>query len=100
MALASSTTTQLTAEQVHQIGLDEVARIKGEMEQIKDKVGFKGTLQEFFKFVREDPRFYYPNTDAGRQAYIDAATAHIAFMKQQLPKYFGILPQADVIFST
>jgi uncharacterized protein (DUF885 family) len=95
--LASSTTTQLTAQQVHQIGLDEVARIKGEMEQIKDKVGFKGTLQEFFKFVREDDRFYYPNTDAGRQAYIDAATAHIAFMKQQLPKYFGILPKADVV---
>jgi uncharacterized protein (DUF885 family) len=95
--LASSTTTRLTAQQVHQIGLDEVARIKGEMEQIKQKVGFKGTLQEFFKFIREDDRFYYPNTDQGRQAYIDAATAHIAFMKQQLPKYFGILPKADVI---
>jgi uncharacterized protein (DUF885 family) len=95
--LASSTTTRLTAEQVHQIGLDEVARIKGEMEQIKQKVGFKGTLPEFFKFMREDDRFYYPNTDAGRQAYIDAATAHIAFMKQQLPKYFGTLPKADVI---
>lgn len=95
--LASSTTTQLTAEQVHQIGLDEVARIKGEMERIKQQVGFKGTLQEFFKFMREDDRFYYPNTDQGRQAYIDAATAHIAFMKQQLPKYFGILPKADVI---
>jgi uncharacterized protein (DUF885 family) len=95
--LVNSTTTRLTAEQVHQIGLDEVARIKGEMEQIKQKVGFQGTLQEFFKFVREDDRFYYPNTDEGRQAYIEAATAHIAFMKQQLPKYFGILPKADVI---
>jgi uncharacterized protein (DUF885 family) len=97
MMLASSTTTRMTPEQVHQIGLDEVARIKGEMEQIKEQVGYKGTLQEFFKFVREDERFYYPNTDEGRQAYIDAATAHIAFMKQQLPKYFGILPKADVI---
>lgn len=95
--LASSTTTELTPAQVHQIGLDEVARIKGEMEQIRQKVGFKGTLQEFFKFVREDDRFYYPNTDEGRQAYIDAATAHINFMKQQLPKYFGILPKADVV---
>ena len=95
--LVNSTTTRLTAEQVHQIGLDEVARIKGEMEQIKQKVGFQGTLQEFFEFVREDDRFYYPNTDEGRQAYIEAATAHIAFMKQQLPKYFGILPKADVI---
>ena len=95
--LASSTTTQLTAEQIHQVGLDEVARIKGEMEQIKSKVGFKGTLRDFFKFVSDDDRFYYPNTDQGRQAYIDAATAHIAFMKRQLPKYFGVLPKADVI---
>lgn len=96
MLLASSTTTDLTADQVHQIGLDEVARIKGEMEEIKEKVGFKGSLPGFFKFVRDDPRFYYANTDAGRQQYIDAATAHIAYMKTQLPKYFGILPKADV----
>ena len=97
MLLVSSTTTSLTADQIHQIGLDEVARIKGEMEAIKDKVGFKGSLQDFFKYVRDDERFYYPNTDAGRQQYIDAATAHIAYMKRQLPKYFGILPKADVI---
>ncbi|WP_447761524.1 DUF885 domain-containing protein [Sphingopyxis panaciterrae] len=97
MMLASSTTTNLTAEQVHQIGLDEVARIKGEMEAIKTKVGFKGSLQDFFKYMREDDRFYYPNTDAGRQQYIDAATAHIAEMKKQLPNYFGILPKADIV---
>ena len=97
MMLASSTTTDLTADQVHQIGLDEVKRIRGEMETIKQKVGFTGTLQQFFTFMREDDRFYYPNTDAGRQAYIDAATAHIAFMKTRLPDYFGILPKADVV---
>ena len=95
--LAYSTTTDLTAEQIHQIGLSEVARIKGEMEAIKDKVGFEGSLDEFFTFVREDDRFYYPNTDEGRQAYIDAATEHLAFMKERLPEYFGILPKADVI---
>lgn len=97
MLLVSSTTTDLTADQIHQIGLDEVARIKGEMEAIKGKVGFKGSLPDFFKYVRDDERFYYPNTDAGRQQYIDAATNHIAFMKQQLPQYFSILPKADVI---
>ena len=95
--LAYSTTTDLTAEQIHQIGLSEVARIKGEMEAIKDEVGFEGSLDEFFTFVREDDRFYYPNTDEGRQAYIDAATEHLAFMKERLPEYFGILPKADVI---
>ncbi|WP_293969875.1 DUF885 family protein [Sphingopyxis sp.] len=97
MLLVSATNTDLTADQIHQIGLDEVARIKTEMEAIKQQVGFKGSLQDFFKYVRDDERFYYPNTDAGRQQYIDTATAHIAFMKKQLPKYFGILPKADVI---
>jgi uncharacterized protein (DUF885 family) len=95
--LVSSTTTDLTAEQIHQIGLDEIARIKGEMEVIKARVGFTGTLQDFFKFVRDDPRFYDPNTDEGRQAHLDAATGYVAFIKEKLPRYFGILPKADVV---
>lgn len=95
--LASSTTTDMSGDQIHQLGLTEVARIRAEMEAIKAKVGFKGSLQEFFKFVREDPRFYYPDTDEGRQAYIDAASGHIASMKQQLPRFFGILPKADIV---
>ena len=95
--LRASTTTDMTAEQVHQIGLDEVARIRGEMEALKDKVGFKGDLKAFFKFVDTDPRFKFPNTDAGRQAYIDDATQAIATIKQQLPNYFGLLPKADLV---
>ncbi|MEQ1932201.1 MAG: DUF885 domain-containing protein [Parvularculaceae bacterium] len=95
--LAASTTTDMTPEQVHQLGLDEVARIKGEMEAIKEKVGFKGTLQEFFKFVREDKQFYYPNTDEGRAAYIKAADDKLAFIKGKLPEYFGLLPKAGLV---
>ncbi|MFC0679631.1 DUF885 family protein [Lysobacter korlensis] len=95
--LRSSTTTDLTPEQVHQIGLAEVARLRGEMEALKDKVGFKGDLKAFFKFIRTDPQFKYPNTDAGRQAYIDDATKAIATIKQQLPNYFGLLPKADLV---
>jgi uncharacterized protein (DUF885 family) len=95
--LRASTTTDMTAEQVHQVGLDEVARIRTEMEALKDKVGFKGDLKAFFKFVDTDPRFKYPNTDAGRQAYIDDATKAIATIKKQLPKYFGLLPKADLV---
>ena len=97
MRLASSTTTDMTPEEVHDLGLSEVARIHAEMEAIKDKVGFEGSLQDFFAFIRDDPRFVYPNTDEGRQAYIDAATAHIDFIKAKLPDYFGILPKADLI---
>lgn len=94
--LAASTTTSMTPDEVHELGLSEVARIKGEMEAIKAQVGFEGTLQEFFTVVRDDPQFYYPNTDEGRQAYIDAATAHLDFIKTKLPDYFGILPKADL----
>ncbi len=95
--LRASTTTDLSPEQVHRIGLGEVARIRGEMEVLKDRVGFKGDLQAFFKFVDTDPRFKYPNTDAGRQAYIDDATTALATIKQQLPNYFGLLPKADLV---
>ena len=95
--LKASTTTDLTADQVHQIGLDEVKRIRGEMEALKDKVGFEGDLQAFFKFIATDPQFKYPNTDAGRQAYNEDATKAINTIKQQLPNYFGLLPKADIV---
>jgi len=70
------------------------------MEAIKDKVGFEGTLKEFFAFQRDsknDERFYYPDTDEGRQAYIDDATAKIENIKAKLPEFFGILPKADLV---
>jgi uncharacterized protein (DUF885 family) len=95
--LVASTTTAMSPEEIHQLGLSEVERIKGEMEAIKAQVGFEGTLQEFFAFVRDDKQFYYPNTDEGRQAYIGAATAHLDFIKAKLPDYFGLLPKADLV---
>ncbi|KIQ96923.1 DUF885 domain-containing protein [Lysobacter sp. A03] len=95
--LQASTTTDLTPDEVHQIGLDEVVRIRGEMEALKERVGFQGDLQAFFHFMRTDPQFKYPNTDAGRQAYIDDASKAIATIKQQLPNYFGLLPKADIV---
>jgi uncharacterized protein (DUF885 family) len=95
--LKVSTTTELTAEQIHQIGLDEVARLTQEMIAIKDKVGFKGDLKAFFKFIKEDDQFYYPETDAGREAYLEDSRQYLAFINAQLPEYFGILPKADLI---
>lgn len=95
--LAASTTTDMSAEDVHQLGLSEVTRIRGEMEAIKETVGFEGTLQEFFTFVREDDQFYYPNTDEGREAYLQAARDHLAFLNTKLPEYFGLLPKADLV---
>jgi uncharacterized protein (DUF885 family) len=70
------------------------------MESIKTDFGFEGSLQDFFVFLRDtkdDPRLYYPNTDEGRQGYIDDATAAIDGIKDVLPDYFGILPRADMV---
>lgn len=92
--LAQMTTVDLTAEEIHQIGLDEVARIQGEMETIKQQVGFDGSLQEFFTFMREDEQFYFPNTDEGRQDYLDLNNQYLDAIALKLPDYFGRLPKA------
>lgn len=94
--LAFATTTSMTADEVHEYGLKEVARIRAEMEKIKENVGFEGTLQEFFTFLREDPQFFFPDTDEGREGYLQAARDHLAFIERRLPDYFGILPKADL----
>ena len=98
--LKSITTTNMTAEDIHQLGLNEVKRIRGEMEAIKEKDGFTGSLQEYFAMIRDskdDEKYYYDNTDEGRQAYIDDATAAIENLKAALPDFFGILPKADLV---
>ena len=98
--IANQTTTSLTADEIHEIGLAEVARIRGEMEAIKRSVGFEGSLKDFFTELREDKdnnRYYYSNTDSGRKAYIDDATEAIDRIKAELPNFFGILPKADLI---
>ncbi len=98
--LNAMTTTDMTAEQIHQLGLDEVKRLRAEMEALKDKSGFEGTLQEFFVYIRDsqdDEKFYFANTDEGRQGYIDQATAAIDNIKKELPNYFGILPKGDLV---
>jgi uncharacterized protein (DUF885 family) len=94
--LKNSTTTDLTPDQVHQIGLSEVARLRGEMEALKQKVGFQGDLQAYFKHIEEDPANYFPNTDEGRAAYLAEATSAIANIRKELPAYFGILPKAEI----
>lgn len=94
--LSVSTTTELTADEIHNIGLEEVKRIKEEMKSIKEEVEFDGDLQAFFKFINEDEQFYFPNTDEGRQAYLDEATMFIDEITKKLPDYFGILPKADL----
>jgi uncharacterized protein (DUF885 family) len=95
--LRSSTTTNLTADEIHRIGLDEVARIQKEMLAIKEQVDFDGDLNAFFEFINTDPQFFFPNTDEGRQAYLDESTAYLDEITKQLPEYFGLLPKADLV---
>ena len=98
--LANQTTTTLSADEIHQVGLTEVARLRGEMEAIRKEVGFPGDLPAFFAELRdkkEDRRLYYPDTDEGRAAYIKDATAAIDRIKAVLPKYFGVLPKAELV---
>ncbi|HEX8621069.1 MAG TPA: DUF885 domain-containing protein [Allosphingosinicella sp.] len=94
--LRLSTTTDLSAERIHQIGLDEVRRIQGEMEAIKDRVGFKGTLQQFFAHIKTGAQFKYPNTDEGRQRYLADAKAYIAQVMAKAPEWFSRLPKAPL----
>lgn len=96
-ALRRSTTTNLSAEEIHEIGLNEVARIHKEMEEIKKDVGFEGSLKDFFRFMREDEQFYYENTPDGKERYLSEAKAIINNMKDRLDELFITKPEADIV---
>lgn len=96
-ALQRTTTTTMTANEIHQLGLNEVKRIHDEMREIMKKVKFKGTLQGFFKFMKEDKRFYYPETVKGKKAYLKEAVSLINTMKSRLDELFITKPKADII---
>lgn len=83
------TTLSLTAEEIHQIGMDEVQRIRSEMETIIDEVGFEGSFSEFLEFLRTDPRFYVdePEDLMEKAAYIAKR------MDGKLPELFNTLPR-------
>ncbi len=93
-ALKRTTTTDLTSEQIHTIGLSEVSRIHNEMRVIKKEVGFDGSLNDFFDFMRNDKQFYYPATEEGKQRYLDEAVALIDDMEGRLDTLFLTKPKA------
>jgi uncharacterized protein (DUF885 family) len=83
------TTTNMTAQQVHQLGVAEVARIRAEMEQVIAKTGFKGSFSEFVAFLRSDPQFYAKSSlELLKEASYIAKKADA-----QLPKFFKVLPR-------
>nr|WP_255783994.1 DUF885 family protein [Lysobacter chinensis] len=85
-----STSSDLTPAQIHQIGLDEVARIHGEIRKVMAEVGFEGSLQDFFKFMQTDPRFSFESEDA-LLAYYRGLEDKI---NQKVPELFSLTPKA------
>lgn len=96
-ALQRTTTTDLTADEIHEIGLSEVERIHEEMRGIMEEVGFDGSLQEFFVHMRNNEDFIYPDTEEGRQRYLSEAKAIIDDMRGRLDELFITKPKADLI---
>ncbi|MFT5083048.1 MAG: hypothetical protein ACI9Y1_001085, partial [Lentisphaeria bacterium] len=95
--LRSTTTTDLSANDIHEIGLKEVDRLTQEMEEIKRNVDFTGSLKDFFTFIKTDDRFFYPNDDDGRHAYITDTQAFLGHIHDILPQYFGLQPKAELV---
>ena len=90
------TTLNIEPEVIHQIGLHEVDRIHDEMRKIMAQVGFDGTLQEFFGFVRTDPNNFYEDSDAGREQFLADARAETAEIFAVANQYFHRLPKAGL----
>lgn len=84
-----TTTTDLTPEQIHQIGLDEVKRIRNEMDGIIESSGFEGSFEEFLTFLRTDPQFYHESKEGLLREYRDIAKR----ADPELMKLFGKLPR-------
>jgi len=83
----------MSANDIHETGLADVERIHGEMKDIMNEVGFEGSLQEFFEFIRTDPSNFFPDTEEGKQAYLDQSKAYIDAIYEDVDEYFNILPR-------
>ncbi len=94
--IRSQTTLDLTADEIHQIGLADIKRIHNEMRNIKSQVGFADDLQAFFEFIRNDPNNYYENTDLGREAFLTDARRLIDEIYVVVGDYFNRVPKAKL----
>ncbi len=87
-----NTTTNLTPDEIHRIGLDNVAQIHAEMEKVKRQVGFSGTLKDFFEHIRTDPKFKPASREALQQGYVAIGKR----VEAQLPRLFRTLPKTGL----
>ena len=94
--LQTFTTTNMSADEIHNTGLEGVARIHEEMRAVMRQVNFSGDLRAFFRFMTEDNQFYVADTAEGRAEYVRRATEVIDAMRTRLPAYFGRQPRAPM----
>ena len=92
-----TTTTEMTFEEIHLLGLSEVKRIHKEMNKIKKEVGFEGSLKAFFNELKENDIYYYPQSKLGKKEYMQRASQIIEEMKLRLDELFLRKPKADMI---
>ena len=95
--LANYTTTDMTPDQIHNLGLAQVARIHKEMQVVQKKMGVKGDLKAYFNYMRTNPKFYAPETAEGRAMYLAETQKAYDAITPLLPKWFGVLPQAPLV---
>ncbi|WP_371194105.1 DUF885 family protein [Glaciecola sp. SC05] len=95
MRVRRFTTLDLSAEEVHNIGLADVETIHAELREIMETIEFEGSLQDFFEFIRNDPNNYYPNTDEGREAFLQQARDDTDKIFAIADQYFHTLPKAE-----
>jgi uncharacterized protein (DUF885 family) len=95
--LSNYTTTDMTPDQIHNLGLAQVARIHKEMGVVQKKMGVKGDLQAFFNYMRTEPKFYAPEGDEGAALYLAETQKAYDAINPLLPKWFGVLPKAPLV---
>ena len=95
--LSNYTTTNMTPDQIHNLGLAQVARIHKEMGVVQKKMGVKGDLQAYFNYMRTEPKFYAPETAEGRALYLSETQKAQDLITPLLPKWFGVLPKAPLV---
>lgn len=92
LLIEQTTTLPLTADYIHELGLSEVARVKGELEKLKKEVGFEGTLTEFFDYVRTDAQFKPESREALTQSYYDIGKE----VDERIGEYFSLMPKSEL----
>ncbi len=95
--LSNYTTTNMTPDQIHELGLSQVARIHKEMQAVQKKMGVKGDLKAYFNYMRTTPKFYAPEGDAGAALYLAETQKAQDAITPLLPQWFGTLPKAPLV---